>query len=355
MSIVRSRVIVTGGAGFIGSHVVDRLLAGNNEVIVIDDFSSGRWDNLAQHAGHPNLHVEEANVMDEQGMMTLHKGAHYVFHLATRNVRLSLRQPTIVHEVNVTGTLNVLKAATAARVKRFLYCSSSEVNGTADCVPMVEDYHYHPETIYGASKLAGEYYTQVFQRAGWLSTVIARPHNTYGPREHYEGIKGEVIPRFILWALAGQPLVICGNGSQTRDFTYVSETADFLIRLMAHPATAGGTFNVCRGQEVSIREVATLIRGLTGLPTPLRFVAQRPHDVLRLYGDVTKLRQTLGAAPGISLHEGLAMTIGWFRRHVPLTGAVLTSLQEENWEQVTAEPWQPLARTTYVYSGVQEH
>jgi UDP-glucose 4-epimerase len=274
-------------------------------------------------------------------MMALFKGAHYVFHLATRNVRLSIRQPTIVHEVNTTGTLNVLKAATAARIKRFLYCSSSEVNGTADDVPMVEDYHYRPETIYGASKLAGEYYTQVFQRADWLSTVIARPHNTYGPREHYSGNQGEVIPRFILWALAGQPLVIYGDGTQTRDFTYVAETADCLVKLMEHDGAVGHTFNICRGEEVSIREIATIIAELTGLQAPLKYLIQRPHDVLRLYGDVTKLRRMLGVAPQISIYQGLALTIEWFRRHVPITNEVLASLQDENWTQVVAEPWQP--------------
>jgi UDP-glucose 4-epimerase len=339
MKIPNSRVVVTGGAGFIGSHLVDKLLIPGNEVVVIDDFPSGSLENLAHQASNRRLHVEETDILDEPAMISLHKGADFVFHLAARNVRLSLRRPTIVHEVNATGTLNVLKAAAAAKVKRFLYCSSSEVNGTADLVPMPEDYHFRPETIYGAAKLTGEYYTQVFQRAGWLTTVIARPHNNYGPREYYHGVKGEVIPRFIIWALAGKPPVIYGDGRQTRDYIYVTETADFLVNLLAYDQAEGGTFNLCRGQEVSIIELARLIMELVGIYlTPLH-IPGRPSDVLRLCGDPTRLRQTLGSALQVSIREGLALTIEWFRRHVPITSEVLASLQPANWEEVEPESW----------------
>ena len=339
MKLENSSVVVTGGAGFIGSHLVDCLLGANNSVYVVDDFSTGCLKNLAQHDGNSRLSIEEANVLDEEMMIHLFDGADYVFHLAVQNVRLSLRQPTLVHEVNATGTLTVLKAAAAAGVKRFLYCSSSEVNGTADIVPMPEDYHFRPETIYGASKLAGEYYTQVFQRAGWLSTIIARPHNTYGPREHYGGNLGEVIPRFILFALAGKPLTIYGDGTQSRDFTYVSETSDFLLRLMECDGTVGGTYNVCRGQEVSIREIAELIAELSGSKTEIRALPSRPGDVLRLCGDPTRLRAVLGDSPRISIREGLARTLDWFRENVPLSDDVLASLGPENWTGLESEFW----------------
>jgi UDP-glucose 4-epimerase len=334
-----SRVVVTGGAGFIGSHLTDRLLNGGHEVVVLDDFSSGRRENLAHQGGNPRLSVESADVRDEAAVRHLLRGARLVFHLATRNVRLSLRQPTVVHEVNTTGTLNVLKAAAAAGVQRFLYCSSSEVNGTADVVPMPEEYHFKPETIYGASKLAGEYYTQVFQRAGWLQTVIARPHNTYGPREHHEGVSGEVIPRFILLALAGKPLPLYGGGSQTRDFTYVSETADFLARLLECDRAVGRTFNVCRGEEVSIRQVAELVRELTGQAVPALALPGRPNDVLRLFGDPRQLKSVLGSAPSLSIREGLGRTVAWFRDAVPITPELVESLGGANWKALPAEPW----------------
>jgi UDP-glucose 4-epimerase len=333
--------IVTGGAGFIGSHLVDRLLAAGGRVTVIDDFSTGSLANLAQHHGNPALTVREASILDARAMEEIVAGHDCVFHLACRNVRLSLRHPTIVHEVNATGTLNVLKAAAKARVRRFLYCSSSEVNGTAEQVPMPEDYHFKPETIYGASKLAGEYYTQVFQRSGWCPTVIVRPHNNYGPREHYQGDKGEVIPRFILWALSGKPPVVYGSGGQTRDFTYVEETADFLVRLMEHDPAEGTTVNLCRGDEVSILEIARIIAELTGLALAPVHVPGRPSDVLRLFGDNSRLRALLGDAPGIGIRDGLARTVAWFRHNVPLSAALLDSLSVKNWEDGGRESWLP--------------
>jgi UDP-glucose 4-epimerase len=339
MEVRGKRVIVTGGAGFIGSHLVDILLARDNEVVVIDDFSSGSRDNLAHHAANASLRVEDADILNQELMPSLFAGAHCVFHLATRNVRLSLRQPTNVHEVNTTGTLNVLKAAAACGVERLLYCSSSEVNGSADMVPMPEQYHYRPETIYGASKLTGEYYSDVFHKSGWLPTVIARPHNSYGPREHYEGYKGEVIPRFILRAMAGQPAVIYGDGLQTRDFTYVIETAAFLLKLMESDAALGGTFNVCKGEEVSIREIANMISEITGLNLPPQFQPSRPSDVLRLYGSTEKLKSLLGETPSVSIQEGLIETVKWFRENVAVTDALLASLQAENWQQLEMEPW----------------
>lgn len=345
MRLTDARVIVTGGAGFIGSHLVDRLLAAHNEVIVIDDFSCGTMDNLAHHSGNPDLRVEKADILDEKAIMELHKDVDFVFHLACRDVRLSLRQPTIVHQVNATGTLNVLKAAAANKVRRFLYCSSSEVNGTADAiVPMPEDYHFRPETIYGASKLVGEFYTQAFYRSGWLKTVTVRPHNNYGPREHYYGVRGEAIPRFILWALAGMPPVIYGDGKQTRDFTYVTETVDFMVRLMECDGAEGQILNICRGEETSILQIASLVAELTNLGVPPVHLSQRPSDVLRLWGDNSRLKAQLGAAPTISISEGLRMTIDWFRHNVKITQELVESLQVRNWE-IEAEPWlQAVAR-----------
>ena len=339
MSFRGARVLVTGGAGFIGSHLVDRLIELDAEVMVADDFSSGQEGNLVHHSGNNQLRVERADVRDEQVMMQLAKGADYVFHLATRSVRLSLKQPTLVHEVNATGTLNVLKAAAAAKARRFVYCSSSEVYGMADVVPQPEEYDFRPETIYGASKLAGEYYTQVFHRAGWLETMVARPHNNYGPRAHYCGSAGEVIPRFILWCLAGEPPVVYGDGSQTRDFTYVCESAEFLATLALHEASAGNVFNICRGQEVSVVELAEKICRLTGTSVTPRFLPSRPSDVLRLWGDASKLERTLGRKPILSIDEGLARTVDWFRTHVPLSDDVMQSLSQQNWEEEEAEPW----------------
>lgn len=339
MKISGHRIIVTGGAGFIGSHLVDRLLDGRTEVVVIDDFSTGSPDNLAQHSSNPLLRIEEADIRDEQAMISLFTGAQFVLHLACRNVRLSLKRPSEVHDVNITGTLSVLKASVAAKIKRFLYCSSSEVNGTAGIVPMAEEYCFRPETLYGASKLAGEYYAQVFYRAGWLETIIARPHNNYGPREHYQGHKGEVIPRFIIRVLAGLPPLIYGDGNQTRDFTYVTETADFLVKLLEEDRAVGQTFNICRGEEVSISRLAEIIVDLSGVDLLPRYLPSRPNDVLRLFGDPTRLRALLGVGPEVSIRDGLAKTLAWFKENVTLNQEVLASVQDKNWEDIEIEPW----------------
>jgi UDP-glucose 4-epimerase len=339
LTLSGARIAVTGGAGFIGSHLVDHLLAAGNEVTVVDDLSSGSRDNLAQHASDPRLRLAVASVLDLAALESALDGVQYVFHLATRNVRLSLRQPSVVHEVNVAGTYNVLRAAAAKRVRRLLYCSSSEVYGTAVRVPLPEECEYRPHTIYGASKLAGEYYAQVFHRSGWLETVVARPHNTYGPRAHYASDRGELIPRLIVRALAGLPGVILGDGAQTRDFTYVEETALYLAALMAVEPAAGGTFNVCRGEEVTVKEIAKRIAGLVGLERAPIFMPPRPQDVRRLLGDPSRLRRMLGKSPQIGIGEGLERTVDWYRRNVPITPSVLGSIQSENWAEVPAEAW----------------
>ncbi|HWR03149.1 MAG TPA: NAD-dependent epimerase/dehydratase family protein [Humidesulfovibrio sp.] len=337
--------LVTGGAGFIGSHLVDRLLASGARVRVLDDFSTGSRANLAHHADDANLRILEGDILNPEAVRDAVEGCSHVFHLACRNVRLSLTHPTIVHEVNATGTLNLLKESAGAGVARFLYCSSSEVNGTADLVPMPELYHYAPETIYGASKLTGEYYTDVFQRAGWLSTVIARPHNNYGPREHYAGNCGEVIPRFILQALCGEPLTLYGDGAQTRDFTYVTETVDYLVRLALH-GQATGAYNVCRGEEVTIKTIADTILALTRSSSEIRRLEGRPSDVLRLFGDPARLRGLLGSSPSISIADGLQRTVDWFRAHVAPTPELMASLTAKSWVGGQSEPWleQHLAR-----------
>jgi UDP-glucose 4-epimerase len=341
LSISGARVAVTGGAGFIGSHLVDELVASGNEVTVIDDLSTGSRENLAQHAGSGRLRMVVASVLDAEALAQALHGVQYVFHLATRNVRLSLRQPSLVHEVNTQGTYNVLRAAAGCGARRLLYCSSSEVYGTAVRVPLPEQCEFRPQTIYGASKLAGEYYAQVFHRCGWLPTVIARPHNTYGPRAHFAGDRGELIPRFIVRALAGLPPLVFGDGAQTRDFTYVSETARYLAALMASEAAAGGTFNVCRGEEVTIKDIAARVARLAGLDAAPLFLPARPHDVRRLLGDPSLLHRTLGSSPSIGIEEGLARSIAWYREHVRIDAAVLAAVQAENWAGVSAEPWLP--------------
>ena len=332
-------VVVTGGAGFIGSHLTDRLLKSGARVLVIDDLSTCGSANIDHLNGDSNFAIEEADIRDAKAMESLLRNADIIFHLATRNVRLSLRQPTEVHEVNTIGTYNLLKAATAGPAKRFIYCSSSEVYGDAMEVPLREDSPCDPKTIYGASKLAGEHYASAFHRSGWLDTIIVRPHNTFGPRAHYHNHHGEVIPRFILLALAGRALSVFGDGQQTRDFTYVCDTVEYITRLALHHDTPGGTYNVCRGAEVSILELAEHIIQITGLNAVLRYKPARPNDISRLWGDPGRLSAVLSDSPQTNIKDGLSITVDWFRKQVPITEALVDAIETSSWEMADQELW----------------
>ena len=228
MKLVNKKILVTGGAGFIGSHLVDAL-AEANQVTVVDNLSSGKLENLKTLLEGSDTSFIKADVSDLGRMKELVKESDVIFHLAVQCLRLSLRDPYLVHEVNASGTLNMCQAALEAGVQRFIYVSSSEVYGTAKTVPMNEDHPLVPTTPYGASKLAGEAYARSYFLSFGLPVVVVRPFNTYGPREHLEGVYGEVIPRFVLRVMNNLPPIIFGDGLQTRDFTEVSDIVRGLI------------------------------------------------------------------------------------------------------------------------------
>ncbi len=331
MSNVRSRVVVTGGAGFIGSHLVDALSEAH-EVMVIDNFSSGRRENLVQHRDNSKVRVEEADVCDEAAMNRLVAGAEKIYHLATQCVRLSLEDPQLVHHVNATGTLNVCRAALKGGVRRLVYISSSEVYGTAQRVPMDETHPCEPTTVYGASKLTGELYAKAFMRSFGLPVVVVRPFNTYGPRSHFEGVYGEVIPRFLVRALNGLPPVIYGDGNQSRDFTYVSDTVCGILLAADSDALLGQVVNIACGREVSILELARLIPEAAEVPALAPDLApDRPGDVRRHFADITVARRVLNFSPSVSIQEGLKRYVTWFKREHPDYRQCLAQTKAINW------------------------
>jgi UDP-glucose 4-epimerase len=311
-ALVGNRSLVTGGAGFIGSELVRQLARVGAEVIVVDNLVNGRRENLA---GLPDDQVKliVADIRDSHHMADLLVGVDIVFHLACLGVRHSIHSPHENHEVNATATLSLLSVARASGVKRFVYVSSSEVYGTACWAPMTEEHPVFPMTVYGASKLAGECYTRAFYQTYGYPTVVVRPFNTYGPRCHYEGDSGEVIPKFLLRCMAERPMVIFGDGTQTRDFTYVSDMAKGIILAGLADDAVGCTINLGYGREITINELAREVAAVVGrLDAAVIYDAPRPGDTLRLYADSTKAHQLLGFEPQVTLREGLARLRDWY-------------------------------------------
>jgi UDP-glucose 4-epimerase len=330
----RARVLVTGGAGFIGSHLVDCLVGSGCSVTVLDNFSNGRRENLAGASLTGRLRVIEGDITDGPTCLRAMEGpVDAVFHLACLGVRHSLHDPRENHEVNATGSLQLLMAARQSGAGRFIYMSTSEVYGAALAFPLTEQASTWPTTVYGASKLAGEHYAAAYQRCFGMPVIRVRSFNNYGPRAHFEGDSGEVIPRFILRALAGEPPVIFGNGAHTRDFLYVKDCADALVAIAECDALIGDIVNLGYGEEVRVDALARLILDAVGRPdlNPV-FAPERPGDVPRLWVDPGKLRGATAFRPRTTLASGLAATVEYYRGLFASRPDCLAQMQTRNWE-----------------------
>jgi UDP-glucose 4-epimerase len=338
VDLVGAKVLVTGGAGFIGSALVRELVAADNEITVVDNLVNGSVENLEEITSD-RVRFIVTDIRDTDRMEKLLLGADVVFHLACLGVRHSIHSPQENHDVNATATLKLLAIARHANVKRFVYVSSSEVYGTARWVPMTEDHPTFPLTVYGASKLAGECYTRAFHKTYGYPTVVVRPFNAYGPRSHHEGDSGEVIPRFMLNCLAGRPMVVFGDGSQTRDFTYVTDTADGIVRAGSSDGAVGQTVNLGSGGEIAINELARNVAAtVSTLDVSIVHDVARPGDVLRLYADTGKARNLLGFNPKVSLQEGLRKLNDWYLSLADSPEVLLKKVVTRNWEGVKITP-----------------
>jgi len=331
-SLQKQRVLVTGGAGFIGSELVRHLAERGFHVCALDNLVNGRRENLEGVPGN-DVELVVSDVRDGKAMPLLLKGVDIVFHLACLGVRHSIHSPVENHEVNASATLGLLNAARSNGVKRFVYVSSSEVYGTARTAPITEEHPTLPMTVYGASKLAGEAYARAFWQTYRYPTVVVRPFNAYGPRCHHEGDSGEVIPKFMLRCLAGKPMVIFGDGGQTRDFTFVSDTARGILMAGLSEGSVGQTINLGSGQEIRIRELASVIAEVAGRPAAeVENMEPRPGDVLRLLADSSKAKALLGYEPTVTLREGLTRLRDWYMSQGKSPEELLLQEVVRNWE-----------------------
>jgi UDP-glucose 4-epimerase len=329
VKIEGKRVLVTGGAGFIGSHLVD-LLAPVNDVTVLDDFSVGTMANLREVESR--VRVLQADVTDAAAVARAVAQSQVIFHLAVVCLRVSIGDPMRSHLTNDLGTLNLLMAARNSSIERIVHVSSSEVYGNARWVPMDEDHPLDPTTPYGASKAAADAYALSFHHTYGMPVTVVRPFNSYGPREHLHGPSGEVIPKFVARALAGKPLLVFGDGLQTRSFTWVADVVRGIKLAGECDALVGSAVNIARPEEVSILAVAHHVRRLLGGEVQIVHREPRPGDVRRHIAGVDRARRLLGFSAGVGIEEGLTRYLAWVRSVAEEPNGRLERDQELNWE-----------------------
>lgn len=292
--------VVTGGGGFIGSHLVDRLIAEGRSVRVFDSFVVGRRSNLRQHDGHPRLQIVEGDVADKAALTRTCAGAERVFHLAARaDIVPSIKEPEAYFRANVDGTFNVLEAARARSVKRFVYVASSSCYGIPAQYPTPETAPADPRYPYALTKYLGEQLVMHWAAVYRLPAASLRLFNVYGPRARTSGSYGAVFGVFLAQLMAGKPLTVVGDGEQTRDFTYVSDVVDALLAV-AQSDRIGEIYNVGSGEPVSVNE---LIRLLGSPPTVA--IPKRPGEPDCTWADIGKIREHLGWAPKFGFAEGV--------------------------------------------------
>lgn len=295
-----ARDLVTGGAGFIGSHLVDRLIAEGRQVRVLDNFEVGRRGNLRQHEGNPRLEIVDGDVADKQAVSTALDGVERVFHLAARaDIVPSIQQPDVYFRANVDGTFAILEAARERQVRRFVYTASSSCYGIPTSYPTAETAPADPRYPYALTKYLGEQLVLHWAGVYRLPAVSVRLFNVYGPRARTSGTYGAVFGVFLAQMIAGKPLTVVGNGEQTRDFTFVSDVVDALITV-GQRGRDGEVYNIGSGRPVSVNE---LVRQLGSPPTVN--IPKRPGEPDCTWADISKVSRELDWTPRIRFAEGV--------------------------------------------------
>jgi len=307
------KCLVTGGAGFIGSHIVDALVKRGENVRVFDNLSTGHLENIPKTS--PRVEFVQGDLREKKDIERAVQGVEVVFHQAAlRSVPRSIDDPNATNAVNIDGTLGLLMAARQAGVKRLVYASSSSVFGDQKTFPQVETMRTAPLSPYAVSKLAGELYSIVFSRTFGLETVSLRYFNVFGPRQHPESQYAAVIPKFMQCAWLRRPLEVHSDGKQSRDFTYIENVVRANLLAAEKAKVAGEMFNIANGRNYSLLDIIAVLEKLAGRQLERQHGPPRAGDVRKTWADIRKAKRLLGYKPPVGLEEGLKRTWQWFER-----------------------------------------
>lgn len=303
------KALVTGGAGFIGSHVVDRLVNEGYEIRVLDDLSTGKLDNIQGHLSSGQVELVRGDIRDASIVKKSLEGVNVVIHMAALvSVPLSIENPNLTFDINLLGTLNLLSSSIAKHIDRFVFISSCAVCGDPESLPVTEQARTNPISPYAESKLIGERYCLGFSERQLLHSVVLRFFNVYGPRQGMNDYSG-VITKFIDRCRQKLPLTIYGDGSQTRDFVNVKDVAEAILASTKSSKAEGEVFNIGSGKPTTINELAKAILELTGVDSKIHYEKPRAGDIKDSYADITKAKKFLSYEPKVSLREGLQVLL----------------------------------------------
>lgn len=305
------KYIITGGAGFIGSHIVETLAQQKHEIVILDNLFSGKTENIQPFLKKKNITFVQGSITDLPLLQQTMEGVDGIFHeAAIASVQQSIQNPLNTHDVNSTGTLNVLIAARDCGVKKVVCASSAAVYGDDPLLPKREEMISTPLSPYAVSKLTGEYYCSVFSQLYGLKTVSLRYFNVFGPRQDPGSEYSGVISKFIAQARRNKPITIFGNGEQTRDFVFVSDVVSANILAMENEVQ--GVFNVGCGVQTSLNELAKIVKNVVGIDVPIIYEPSRTGDIIKSFADIYKARAMLEYAPKYTLKDGLERTVSQF-------------------------------------------
>lgn len=307
-----NRYVVTGGAGFIGSALVRALLAEGRTVVVVDNLSTGKLDNLEELADQ--ITVYEYDLRDYDRIAPVIAGAHRVFHLgALPSVPKSILEPVPSHESNIDGTFNVLRAAVEGKAGRVVYAASSSAYGDTEVLPKVESMAPRPKSPYALQKLVGEYYSTIFSQCYGLETVSLRFFNVFGPRQDPNSVYSGVLSIFLTCLIERRSPTIYGDGEQSRDFTYVEDVVGLLLKASQANGVSGSVFNAGNGNRITLNQTWRLLQDIEGVELPALYGPPREGDVRDSQADTTAAVRELGHAPRFTFEQGLRLTLDWYR------------------------------------------